>query len=71
MGYELQEESYTRVALIILGILMIIVVFFIIDMLSGGKVTGGIVRPIVCALVYYLPGGSILGGYVPCGGVPL
>lgn len=68
--YEMEEETYTRIGKILLGIAMIIVVIYVIDLLTGGKVSGGIARPICTMLVYWTPLGKIGAGYV-CPHVPV
>lgn len=70
--YEFQEETYTRVGLIILLILGVIIIIFVIDIVTGGKISQGLVKPLVCLLVYWTPIiGSVLAGYVGCGAIPL
>jgi len=62
MVEDLQEKAYTRVAVIILGIIMIIVVSVVVlDLITGGQI--GIVRFLVCGLMTKLPLGATAGGF--------
>lgn len=68
METALEEETYSNVIYIIIGILAIVITVIILDVVTGGT----LFRSIVCAMVWYLPfSGSVLAGYVGCGGIAL
>jgi hypothetical protein len=68
METAMEEETYNKVIYIIIGILAIIIFIFVLDVMTGGTLFSSI----VCAMVWYLPfSGSVLSGYLGCGGIPL
>lgn len=68
METELEEESYNKIILIIIGILVIIISVVLLDIMTGGSLFSSL----VCMMVWYLPfSGSVLSGYLGCAGIPL
>ena len=69
METQLEEESMSRLNMIILGLLLVVIVVIMIDVIFGGET--GFVRSIVCGIIFYLPAGGLVSGYLECGGVPV
>ena len=69
METQLEEESMSRLNMIILGLTLVVIVAILIDVIFGGDT--GFVRTIVCGVVYYLPGGALVSSYLECGAVPV
>jgi len=68
METAMEEETYSKVIYIIIGLLAIVITIVILDVMTGGR----LFSKIVCAMVWYLPfGGSVMAGYLGCGGIPL
>jgi heme/copper-type cytochrome/quinol oxidase subunit 4 len=68
METALEEETYSKVIYIIVGILAIILTVVILDVMTGGS----LIKTLVCGMVWYLPvSGSVLAGYLGCGGIAL
>ena len=68
METALEEETYSKVIYIIIGVLTIVMIIIVLDIMTGGD----LFRSLVCAMVWYLPlTGSVLAGYLGCGGIAL
>jgi len=68
METALEEETYSKVIYIIIGILALVITVIILDVVTGGT----LFKSIVCAMVWYLPvTGGVVAGYIGCGGIPL
>ena len=61
MQSEVQEETFTKVLYIVIGIFALITIIFVLDVMSGGY----LFDTIVCMLVWYIPfSGPVLTTYV-------
>jgi hypothetical protein len=69
MELEMEEESMSRITMIILGLVVVVVIAILLDVIYGGNI--GFVRSITCGIVYYLPGGGLVSSYLNCGVVPV
>lgn len=67
METQLEEESMSRLNMIILGMIMIIIIAVLLDLIFGGET--GFVRNIICGIVYYLPGGRLTSSYLGCASI--
>jgi hypothetical protein len=68
METAMEEETYSKVIYIIIGILALIIFIIVLDVMTGGTLFSSI----ACAMVWYMPfSGSVLSGYLGCGGIPL
>jgi len=64
---ELEEESYSKILLIVLSILVVIIFIFVFDIMTGGT----LIRDIVSMIVWALPFGDMLKGYIGVHGIPI
>ena len=68
METAVEEETYSKVIYIIIGILALIVFVMVLDILGGGH----LIRNLTCAMVFYLPlTGTPLSAYLGCGGIAM
>jgi hypothetical protein len=67
METGMEEQTYSKVMYIIIGILSVIVLAFVIDVMTGGSVF----RSLTCSILWYMPFGRTMVGYVDCGSIPL
>jgi multisubunit Na+/H+ antiporter MnhG subunit len=68
METQIEEETYSKVMYIIIGILAVIVFIIILDVMTGGS----LFRTLVCSIVFYIPlTGPVTSTYIGCGGIPL
>lgn len=69
MEVQLEEESMSRMHVIILGITLVVVVIILLDVIFGGNT--GFIRKITCGIVSFLPGGSLVSIALECGAIPV
>jgi len=69
METQMEEESISRLNVIILGIIMVVIIAVLIDVIFSGET--GFVQNIVCGMVSWLPGGALVSSYLKCGVVPV
>jgi pheromone shutdown protein TraB len=67
METAMEEETYSKVIYIIIGILALIIFVIVLDVMTGGTLFSSI----ACAMVWYTPFNSVVAGYLGCGGIPL
>ncbi|MFH0929441.1 MAG: hypothetical protein V1818_03740 [Candidatus Aenigmatarchaeota archaeon] len=68
METAMEEEAYTKVVIIIVGILAVVLFVALLDIMTGGT----LFRSLICSMVWYLPlTGTNLVAYLNCGAVPL
>jgi hypothetical protein len=65
METAMEEETYGKVILIIMGILSLIVFIIVIDVMTGHN----LFKSLSCSMLWYL--GSLLPGYLNCGGIAI
>jgi hypothetical protein len=67
METEMEEETYSKVIYIIIGILVLIILAAVMDVMTGGSLFGDL----VCAMLWHMPFNPLLPGYTGCGGIPI
>ena len=67
METDMEEQTYSKIMYIIIGILAVIVLIFVLDLMTGRK----LFQSLTCAILWYMPFGRTLVGYLNCQGVPL
>lgn len=65
MTEEEVEEAYSKIGFIFLAILVVIMVIFILDMMTGGS----LFQSILCMIVYFAP--VEVQGYLGCQLIPI
>ena len=69
MEMQMEEETTSRLNLIILGVIMVVIIVAVLGVIFSGNT--GFVKTIVCGMVSWLPGGSLTSIYLECGIVPV
>ena len=68
MEFEMEEETYSKIVIILIGILALIIFAVLLDIMTGGT----LFRSLLCAIAWYMPlTGPNLAAYLNCGAVPL
>jgi len=63
METEVEEETYSKVIYIVIGILSVIIFIIILDVMTGGN----LFCTLVSSIVFYIPiSGSTLAHYLRC-----
>jgi hypothetical protein len=68
METQMEEETYSKIIYIIIGIITVILFIIILDIMTGGR----LFSTLVCSMAFYIPlTGGVLSHYLGCGGVAL
>jgi hypothetical protein len=68
MNIGLEEETFSKIILVILCALVFVVAIFIFDVMTGGH----IIRTMVSLIMWYIPGtGRLLPGFTGVHGIPI
>jgi len=68
MKGDMSEESMNKIGMVVLGVLIVIILMFILTYAFKGSKPA---RAIICGILWLLPGGGVLSGYVGCAAVPV
>jgi hypothetical protein len=67
METEMEEQVYSKIVYILIGILGIIIIGVVLDVMFGGH----IISSLCSAMLWYVPiTGPVTTGYVDCGKIP-